>query len=271
MSTQFDDPDFDDPFRGTFGDSHAGTVVNEEQPSFDGLAWQARGEELARRHADALKASTQDLDWCKWKIGDWLVEGEPHYPPMASEVISGYKVEYPPDVYAIAAGITSLKRYTLKDMSSTARRFPASARTDACSWTHHRALINALPKADENTLRQWLRRIADEKLSVAKLQKAIRSPTGKPVKEKTFRVTVPLSTWETLKDFADNERCAIQKTASRWIDERASLNETQAFRKAAKQETADRRYQKRRRNGLKVAETYDNLGLRKPGGQNYIG
>jgi hypothetical protein len=164
------------------------------------------------------------------------------------------------DIYAQAEDITGLSHYTLKDLASTARRFPPSVRTDALSWTHHRTLINALPKADDATLARWLKRAIDENLSADKLKKAILSPKGSTAK--SFRVSVSLSTWETLKDFADNERSVVQKVATKWIEEQAQTQQTQTLRKIAKQETEERRYQKRRKVGIKVAHDYDPLKLR---------
>jgi len=270
----FDSPEEYEAYYG-YPPENSSDVADQpgQPPRFDNEAWEARGKELGERHAAAVEENVRKLDWCRWNIGDWLVEGAMHYGEIdcGVEVVHGYRIERPPDVYSVAEQITGLKRYTLKDLSSTARRIPASVRTDACSWTHHRRLRNALPKADENTLRQWLQRAVAEKMSVSKLLKAIRSPKGVLVTSKTFRVTILVNTWETLRDFADYEGCTVQKIAAQWIDEHARLEETQAFRKAAKKNTEDRRYQKRRRVGLKVAETYDNLGLRKPGGQNHIG
>lgn len=229
------------------------------RPPFDEDGWKARGEALGKRYEELWEESPRKLNQCRWDLGDWLVEGAPHY-GEDGEIICGHRTE---DVYLMAEGITGLKRYTLKDLCSTARRFPASVRTDACSWTHHRALVNALPNADENTLREWLQRAANEKMSVAKLQKEIRSPKGAPIKEKSFCVTVPLRVWETLKDFADNKKSTVGKVAARWLVNEAGLADTEMNRIMAKQETEERRRKRRQQIGRMVARAYDPLGLRR--------
>jgi hypothetical protein len=228
-------------------------------PPFDEDGWKARGEALGKRYEELLEESPGKLNQCQWDLGDWLVEGLSHYGEY-SEVIRGYRT---PDVYTEAEQITGLSRYTLKDLCSTARRFPRSVRTDACNWSLHRKLRNALPKADENTLRAWLQRAADEKMSGDKLVKEIRSPKGSPTKEKTFRVTVPLSVWETLKDFADNENSPVGAIARRWLVNEANLADTQMNRTMARQDTEERRRKRRQQVGRMVARAYDPLGLRR--------
>lgn len=227
-------------------------------PPFDKNGWESRGKELGKRYRE-LEESPRKLNRCMWDIGDWLVEGAPHY-GEDGEIIRGIRTE---DVYTKAEEITGLRRYTLKDLCSTARRCPASVRTDACSWTHHRKLVNALPKADEDTLREWLQRAASEKMSADKLQKAIRSPKGAPIKEKSFRVTVPLGVWETLKDFADNENSTVGKVAGRWLVNESGLADTQMNRTMARQDTEERRHKRRQQVGRMVARAYDPLGLRR--------
>jgi hypothetical protein len=211
--------------------------------------WLVRGRELAKRDAEV-----------KWELGDWLTEGEPHYPDIGAGEIQGVPAV---SVYSVAENITGLARGTLRDLASTARRVPPSVRTDACTWSHHRALINALPDADEDTIKQWLKRAADEKMSVAELQDALRSPVTEAVKEKSFLVTVPLNVWETLKDFADHECSSVQKIAALWVSENSRLEKTQAARETARLLVKERRREKRRRVGLRVARTYDPLGLQR--------
>jgi len=271
MRDEFDDPDYD------LGEEHfepetkkTAERIAEEQ---EAASWEARGKELAKLHAEALSLlrtrewltkDREKLTKCQWQIGDWLIEGERHHPVgRQGEVVSGYYIPEPPDLYSIAEEITSLTRYTLKDVASTARRCPPSVRTDACSWTHHRAIANALPKADHDEWKQWLQRAADEKMSVAKLQKAIKHPRGAPVKEKSFRVTVPLNVWETLKDFADNEKSTVQKIAQRWLVNQAGLADTESERIIAKKDVEARRKARRQEVGRKVATHYDPLGLQR--------
>ena len=239
-------------------------VTDTDTNTFDEKAWEAHGKELGEQHAEALNVNLRKLDWCRWEIGEWLIAGAAHYgESWGAEVICGHRIELP-DVYLIAENITGLKRNTLKDLSSTARRIPEAVRNPACSWSHHRALRNALPKADENTLKQWLQRVVDEKLTVAKLQRAIKFPKGAPIKEKSFRVTVPLNVWETLKDFADQYPISVQKEASNWLIEWAA--ERESSREIARVVTEARRYETRVKQGKRLQRGYPVGTIVKPFG-----
>ncbi len=232
----------------------------ELSSAFNMEEWEMRGKELAKKDTDV-----------KWELGDWLNEGDgsvPSFPvglgPDAG--LSDIDRARWSDVYDWAMEITGLARSTLMDLASTARRMPHSVRTEALSWSHHRVLINALPDSDEDTLKQWLQRAVDENLSVSKLGQAIRSRArvlSDPTVEKSFVVTVPINVWETLQDFADHERSAVQGIAAQWLVENSKLEETQTQRKLAKQETKRRRRERRRQVGLRVARVYDPLGLRR--------
>ena len=223
----------------------AAAVESLQPPQFDVVAWEMRLKELAKSNTEV-----------RWELGDWLLKGENNYPVPPDGEFPGV------GFYIVAAEITGLAANTLRDLASTARRVPASVRTDACTWSHHRVLVNALPDADEHTLRKWLTRASEEKMSVPKLREAVRPRKPKPYGEKSFVVTVPLGVWETLKDFADFERSKVQEIATQWLVETSEQPEIQSGRSVAKKQTAERLYQKRRRNGLRsMAVTCDLLGL----------
>jgi|ERR1700678_1500138 hypothetical protein len=224
------------------------------EQELDDVAWTQEGKELAARETKT-----------KWDIGAWLVKGKAHYPDFSD--IPGA----PPGLgfYTMAAEITGLAETTLKDIASTYTR-AVSARTDACSWSHHRVLVNALetalPKADERTatewLKKWLDRAAEEKLSVAALKEAVNAPIDTTVNlTRSFLVRVPLNVWELLKDLADYERSSVAKIASHWLVETAKEDGMQLQRKWAKQETKDRRREQRSKVGKRVARDYNPLRM----------
>src|SRR5580704_282194 len=132
-----------------------------QELTFEMEAWEMRGVELARKDTDV-----------KWELGDWLNEGEPHCPEIGPGEIPGMPAC---SVYTYAEKITGLSRSTLRDLAKTARCVPESVRTPSCSWSHHRALARARPDADEETLRQWLKRAVDESMSVEQLHEALRA------------------------------------------------------------------------------------------------
>lgn len=218
-------------------------------PPFDTEACQSLGKELAKSDADV-----------KWKLGDWLAENEGRYPSIGPGEIPGQPAL---DIYTYAEEVSGLPRATLKELASIARRFSVLVRIDALSWTHHRVLAKARPSADETELIAWLEKAVEEKLSVAAFRKAIQSPVRKPVKAKSFLVTVQLDVWETLKDFADAKRSGVQKVAAEFLTWAMREEETQANRKLARKSTKERRREIRRAVGLRVARDYDPLGLRR--------
>lgn len=223
----------------------ATAVESVKPPQFDVEAYEVRLKELAKSNTEV-----------RWELGDCLLKGENNYPVPPDGEFPGV------GFYIVAAEITGLSANTLRDLASTARRVPVSVRTDACTWSHHRVLVNALPNADEHTLREWLTRAAAEKMSVPKLQEAVRPKKPKPYGVKSIVVTVPLSVWEMLKDFADCERSKVQAIAAQWLVDTSGQPEMQLARSAAKKQTVERLYQKRRRNGLRsMAVTCDLLGL----------
>jgi hypothetical protein len=219
---------------------------SEKFQEFDMVEWEAELRELSKRDADN-----------KWKLGELLVKGEDSIPDFSNIPESGQST-----FYARVALITGKAPNTLKDIASTYRR-AASVRTDACSWSHHRVLVNALrtalPRgADEATkndwLRGWLKKTVVDNISVARLKDMVRSkpkPTGKQI-----LVNVAGDVWATLKDFADNERSTVQKVAAKWLEDNSTLEDTQASRAIAKLETEARRREGRVRSGKALYRSY---------------
>src|SRR5258708_11019902 len=161
--------------------------------------------------------------------------------------------------YTEVAAITGLSKNTLRDLASTARRVSPSVRTDRLSWSHHRVLINALPKSGEDTVRKWLTRAVDEQMSVSALRKALKPP--KPSDEKSFHVTVPLFVWEALKDIADDERRRVQAVAAELLVDYASSGEGTTKRELARKRVAEVRRKQRQVIGRRVVRSYNPLRL----------
>jgi len=216
------------------------------EPVFDLEKWQAEGLELGKRSKEL-----------KWEIGDWLVRGSEHIPDIGAERIGGCQIPAS-DAYSQAHELTGLARSTLKDLASTSRRMNPSVRTDELTWSHHRVLVNALPDANDETLKNWLARAIDEQMSVAELKLAVKF-VKEPILDRSFLVTVPIGVWEALKDFADDDGGTVQEIAAQWLSYHADRLETSVEREIAKQRTADRRRQQKRKVGLKLASQYSSL------------
>ena len=216
--------------------------LHDNQPCFDVEAWRSRIIELFSRENDV-----------RWEIGDCLLEGEQFYPAPPDG-------EYPGmGFYTEVAAITGRSKNTLRDLASTARRVSPSVRTDRLSWSHHRVLINALPKSDEDTVRKWLTKAVDEQMTVSALQKALKPP--KPTDKKSFHVTVTLLVWETLKNIADDERRRVQAVAAEILAEYAASDEGTIRRELAKKRVTERRRKRRQEVGRRVARSYNPLRL----------
>jgi hypothetical protein len=201
--------------------------------------WEARGKELAKRDGDV-----------RWELGEWLAKGEPNYP--------GGSDAYFPSFYSCAEAITGLARSTLRDIASTYNR-AVSVRTDKLTWSHHRVLVNALPKADDVTLKTWLNRAAEDGMTVVSLQAAAKASTSRiknPIKVKSFRVTVPLGVVEMLKVFAAYERTTVQKVAAQWLIEISKSEDKQLESKFARGETKERLKKRRQEIGRRLQLSY---------------
>jgi hypothetical protein len=261
MPTNYDDPEL--MLEESYGGS--ATAVQTEEPTFDFVDWENRVQKAAKADTDV-----------RWELGDLLVEGEPHFwkepdqhdlNPLQGE---GF--------YVFAEGITGLSNGHLRDLASTAKRVPVSVRTDELTWSHHRVLANNRPKEKgqsqsqyEDALRTWLAKAVDERMTVAKFREATAIPGKKPNLERSFLVTVPLCVWEALKDIAEDrsedqdtaEEVTVGQVAANILVEFAASDDGMAAREIAKNQNEERLYQKRAKNGRKVARNYDPLGLRR--------
>jgi hypothetical protein len=248
MTTNYDDPDYDE-----FADSSVAVLTEQQQapPSDTWDKWVKRGKKLAKANYDV-----------RFDLGDWINDGDLHVPDLrgipglSREQLAKIKAET--NHYAIAEEITGLSYFTLKDLASTADRCPESVRTDKLSWSHHRVLINAKKKANEDDLRKWLQRAIDEKMSVAKFKVAL-TPVKSKVDEKSFLVTVSLDFWHELNDYAAGEDVPVQKYASDLLSD--CLNEEapearQARRKLSRDKADARTYQKQSKNGKRLQSTH---------------
>jgi hypothetical protein len=235
MANDFDNPDYD-----CFEESSVAVAEPEER--LDLIAWDKRGRELAAADTDV-----------KWQIGEWILEGT---------VIHDDNPNDPMSTLDYAQSITGLARGTLKDLASTAKRFPASVRTDDLSWSHHRVLINTRPDASDEQLKEWLDKAVEHNWAVGDLAREAKSPVGpKPKYSKSFNVTVPLDVWETLNDLSEDENSTVQEIAAQVLIGHCDQDEVKIRRDIAKKNVRKRRHDARARNGRRVARVYDNLGL----------
>jgi hypothetical protein len=240
-----------------FDEQFANSPTADAEPAFDEIGWWAKGAGLRDRETST-----------KWDIGAWLVEGAN---ALEDQIETAKEVggKSQPSFYVLASGVLDLAPGTLRDIASTYRR-AVSVRTDACSWSHHRVLVNALkealPKADEKTgnewLKKWLDRAAEEKLSVVALQEAVGS--GKKRKlGKTFKITVSKDIWDALVDLAYEENEDVPTLVSRKLAEYVESDDAVLERDFARNKKKERRHKQRQAHGRRIALAYDPLGLQR--------
>lgn len=247
----FDEAGFDGP---GFDDSGSGVAVLVEQPTeqrFDQTEWEAKGIELRKRDGEV-----------RWELGEWLLTGEPNVtcPPNRHDINAVDGIGF----YPYACKITCLAVGTLRDLASTAKRCPASVRTDKLSWSHHRALVNAKPNDDEKSLERWLERAVEEQMSVAEFKRELRSVGDKPKLTKAILVTLPLMVWEALRDEAADgsddehevEDLTIQQIAAKAVIAYVQSAEGETNRELAKMWTASRRLKQHQKSGRRLQRNY---------------
>jgi hypothetical protein len=206
-----------------------------------------------------LRMLATSFEKTKWEIGDQILLAESYFPDFPSERVAGYTIPGS-NVYVEAERETGLSRALLYDLASTARRCPTSVRTERLSWSHHRIIVNNVREdAGEEEMMEWVRRAQEEGLTTRKLKEALAGGYHPAKLEKRFQVKVPLSTWETLKAFADLKGLTVQKVAANWLVEMSE--QSQAECATARKAVADRRKARRRRVGMYVAKTYNSLRL----------
>jgi hypothetical protein len=208
---------------------------------------------------EQLRKLSTNFENTKWQIGDLILEAEPHIPDVQADCVFGnYMPAY--NVYLAAERETGLSRQLLYDLASTARRCPASVRTEKLSWSHHRIVVNYLGDgADEATIKEWLGRAINGQLTTRALKREISSGYMLPTLEKRFQVIVPLRVWETLKSMAALKNSKAQVVAAEWLVEMSG--ESQDKKAKADEEVNERRRKKRQQVGKWVARHYNNLRL----------
>lgn len=256
MPNNYKDDPFNEPFDGPgFGDEleRQVEVLLAEQSTeqqFDLDEWAAKGKELTKRDGEV-----------RWELGKWLLEGEPNVSIPTEHNLNPLPGE---GFYSFASSITGLAVGSLRDLASTARRCPASVRTDKLSWSHHRVLVNAKPNDDEKSLERWLKRAVEEQMSVAEFKKELKSVGNKPKLKKTILVTLPLIVWEALRDEAadgsDDEHAAedltIQQIAANAVIAYVESDEGVTKREFAIMWTKSRRLKQRQKSGRRLARNY---------------
>src|SRR2546428_1057655 len=106
------------------GPALAPTDPAPDYAPFDQDVWEAQGRELAKQDT-----ATQ------WALADWLLSGVDNIPNVGKRGDDlGEKSSY---AYDAAERITGLTRSHLYDLAPTAKRIPASVRTEKLICTHH--------------------------------------------------------------------------------------------------------------------------------------
>jgi hypothetical protein len=231
------DKNFDDL---EYGFEESSSVAVAEPPNANVVDWEQEGRKLASADHDV-----------KWKLGQWVLDGTPLHDDFEHDPMS---------TLDHAQSITGLARNTLKDLASTAKRFPASVRTDALSWSHHRVLINTRPESTDDQLRNWLEQAVENNWSVGALAREAKSPVGpRPTLKKSFNVTVPLDVWETLKDLASEERSTVQEIAAQFLMGYCDQEDVKIRRDVAKKTVKNRRREAGRRMVRRNPHVKNNL------------
>jgi hypothetical protein len=208
---------------------------------------------------EQLRQLSTNFENTKWQIGDLILEAEPHIPDVQADCVFGHYIPAY-NVYLAAERETGLSRQLLYDLASTARRCPASVRTEKLSWSHHRIIVNYLGDgADKDTIKEWLERAVNGQLTTRALKREMGSGHILPALEKRFQVIVPLRVWETLKSFADLKRSTPQKVAAEWLAERSDASQDEKAEADGK--VNERRRKIRQRVGRWVARQYNPLRL----------
>jgi hypothetical protein len=236
-----------------------------EEPAPD---WFGEAETLTEKH------QTQSL---QFNIGDWINEGmalaEKHQTATLQWDMGDWCNRCPlpddtdgvPKAYDLAESLLGIPRSTLYDWASTAKRIPVSVRTEKLHFTHHRAIANGLPDADDATKKHWVDIAVDEKLSINELKDRLResrNPDGPKPPTKSIIVKLPRSLYLMLVDIASGQESKAQVVAAEFLTEYLASDETRALADAKRAKAEERTYQRRRRAGIRTALAYDPLGLR---------
>lgn len=231
-----------DPYSGLEVDSV--DVIEQEQSGQEITLdeWVESGKSLASMYI---------VRGLQWIIGDWLNL----YPPPAEPEMG--------NAYEHGERILDIPKSTLYDWASTAKRMPLSVRAEKLPFTHHRAIANAQPNADEATKKRWVNDAIDKGWSVTELIKAMRTPVTGPTFNlpKSFVVKIPMHAFETLHSIARGRNSTDQKVASQILVAHLSSDEVKAQAALELKEAHERTRQRRRRAGVRTARAYDPLRL----------
>jgi hypothetical protein len=198
-------------------------------------------------------ANTYRVKGLQWTIGDWLNQ----YPPPPEPSMG--------NAYEHGERILDIAKTTLYDWASTAKRMPSSVRAEnRLSFTHHRAIANALADADEATKKRWVEDAISEEWSVADLNKRMRSVTEPTFNlPKSFNVKIPMYAFETLHSIARGRNSTDQKVASEILVEHLSSDEVKVQAAIELKQAQERTRERRQRAGRRTARAYDPLRLQR--------
>jgi hypothetical protein len=226
----------------------AGTLAEKHQTEniqFEIGDWINEGKALAEKH------QTTSL---QWDVGDWF-----NRCPLPDDVDGS------PKPYDLAESMLGIQRSTLYDWASTAKRIPASVRTENVPFTHHRIVANELPNADDATKKRWLELAAAENLSVREFQDRLRESRGAANPDlnptKSFIVKVPERVYLTLRNIARGRESTVRVVAAEFLTTYLASDEVTKLADVELAQAEERTYQKRRRAGIRTARAYNPLGL----------
>ncbi len=231
--------------------------------------WFTEGEMLIEKH------QTQNL---QFNIGDWINEGialaEKHQTGTLQWDFGDWfnRCPVPDDIdgvpkpYDLAESMLGILRSTLYDWASTAKRIPVSVRTEKLHWSHHRAIANGLPDADDATKRRWVDIAVAEKLSTNELKDRLRASRDpdrpKPNPTKSLVVKLPDILYIKLHNIARGRESTVQVVAAEFLTEYLASDEVGKLAEVELAAAEERTYQRRRRAGIRTALAYDPLKLR---------
>jgi hypothetical protein len=122
-------------------------------------------------------------------------------------------------------------------------------------------LVNELPEASDDELKNWLKRSADEGLSVRALKQAIKSRVTDPnptplVTTKSFPVTISGDAWLTISTVAINEHSTVEEIASLWLSTYAASDEAVIKFQIARDQISERYRERRRIAGQRLHKMF---------------
>ena len=137
---------------------------------------------------------------------------------------------------------------------STARRMPASVRTDALTWSHHRVLANLKPEATDDEKRQLLAEAVAEGLSVKAFTAKLDPPDADsiPLAQTSIVVELPNAAYRTLTDLARKPKATVQSVAAELLAKALADPDIKALAKVTREQAEERLTERRRRVGSRM-------------------